>query len=100
MKMYILVRDDLPVGFSIVAAAHASLALYLKYKEDADLQNWLAHSFRKVICRVNAKEFDKAKAFEKHLVLTESSLGNREVAIAFCPREEWPKPFKFYQLFK
>jgi peptidyl-tRNA hydrolase len=32
MKMYILVRDDVPLGFAIVAVAHASLAAYLKLK--------------------------------------------------------------------
>lgn len=32
LKMYILVKDSVPNGFAILAAAHASLACYLKFK--------------------------------------------------------------------
>lgn len=49
---------------------------------------------------MNDKEFEKAKGFEDGIVLTESALDNQEVAVAFEPRKEWPKPFKFYQLYK
>jgi hypothetical protein len=38
--------------------------------------------------------------FEDHVILTESALGNQEVAIAFKPREEWPKAFKFFKLYR
>jgi hypothetical protein len=34
------------------------------------------------------------------VVLTESALGNEEVAIVFKPRKEWPKMFKFFRLYK
>jgi peptidyl-tRNA hydrolase len=100
MKMYILIKDDVPEGFAILAAAHASLATYLKFKEDPDMQTWVSGTFYKVVCKVNDKEFQKAKTFEDHVVLTESALDNSEVAIAFKPREEWPKPFRFYKLYK
>ena len=100
MKMYILIKDDVPEGFAILAAAHASLATYLKYKEDPDMQTWVSETFYKVVCKVNDKEFQKAKTFEGHVVLTESALEHKEVAIAFKPREEWPKPFRFYKLYK
>lgn len=100
MKMYILIKDDVPEGFAILAAAHASLAAYLKYKEDTDMQTWVSSTFYKVVCKVNNTEFQKAKSFEDHVVLTESALDHKEVAIAFKPREEWPKPFKYYRLYK
>ncbi|GGG32500.1 hypothetical protein GCM10011344_36810 [Dokdonia pacifica] len=100
MKMYILIKDDIPEGFAILAAAHAALATYLKYKEDTDMQTWISSTFYKVVCKVNDKEFQKAKEFENHVVLTESALDHKEVAIAFKPREEWPKPFKFYKLYR
>ena len=100
MKMYILIKDDVPEGFAILAAAHASLATYLKFKEDPDMQTWVSGTFYKVVCKVNDKEFQKAKTFEDHVVLTESALDHSEVAIAFKPREEWPKPFRFYKLYK
>ncbi len=100
MKMYILVKEGIPEGFAILAAAHASLAGYLKFREEPEVKEWLSGSFYKVVCRVNIKEFEKAKEFKDCVVLTESALDNEEVAIAFKPREEWPKPFKFYKLYR
>ena len=100
MKMYILIRDDVPLGFATLAAAHASLAAYLKFENMPEVQEWISGPFYKAICRVNEKEFEKAKECEGYVVLTESALDNREVAIAFRPREEWPKQFKFFRLFK
>ena len=98
--MYILIKDDVQVGFSVLAAAHAALAVYIKFNERPEVKQWLSGPFYKVICKVNQKEFEKAKTFPDNVVITESALDNKEIAIAFCPREEWPKPFKFYKLFK
>ncbi|NHZ92284.1 hypothetical protein F2P45_25240 [Massilia sp. CCM 8733] len=100
MKMVILVRDDVPLGFAMVAVAHASLAGYLKFKDTPDVEAWLAGPFFKAVCIVNAREFENAKQVADHLVLTESALGNREVAIVFRPREAWPKMFKFLKLYR
>jgi hypothetical protein len=100
MKMYMLVRDDVPLGFAMVAVAHASLAGYLKFHDSPEVQEWLSGPFRKAVCKVNAKEFENAKLVEDHVVLTESALGNREVAVAFKPRHEWPRMFKFLRLYR
>jgi hypothetical protein len=98
--MYILVRDDVPLGFAIVAVAHASLAGYLKFKDDPEVAEWLAGPFFKAVCKVGVKEFENAKTVENHVVLTESALDGREVAIVFKPRSEWPKMFKFLKLYR
>lgn len=100
MKMYILVRDDIPLGIAMVAVAHASLAGYLKFQREPEVQEWLRGPFFKVVCMVNAKEFSNAKNVVDHLVLTESALGNEEVAIVFKPRHEWPKMFRFLRLYR
>lgn len=100
MKMYILVKDTIPEGVAILAAAHVSLAAYLKSEDTPEIKAWLSGPFYKVICKVNEKEFENAKQFEDSILLTESSLDNQEVALAFKPREAWPKPFKFYRLYK
>ncbi len=100
MKMYILVRDDIPLGFAMVAVAHASLAGYLKFQNEPETQKWLSGPFFKAVCKANAKEFENAKQVTDHLILTESALENREVAIVFKPRDEWPKMFKFLRLYK
>ena len=100
MKMYILVRESVPTGFAILAAAHASLACYLRFRDAPEVAAWLAGPFYKVVCRVTDAEFEAAKGFEDNVVLTESALDEAEVAIAFRPREEWPKAFKFYRLYR
>jgi len=100
MKAYILIKDSIPTGKAIVAAAHASLAMYLKFQDHPDVIAWLAGSFAKVICKVSDDEFYAAKGLEDNIVLTESSLGGIEVALAFRPREEWTKEFQFFKLYK
>lgn len=100
MKMYILVRDDIPLGFAMVAVAHASLAGYLKFRDTPEVAEWLSGPFFKAVCKVNSKEFETAKAVPDHVVLTESALNNQEVAIVFKPRQEWPKMFKFLRLYR
>lgn len=100
MKMYILIREDIPLGFAVLAAAHASLAAYLKFKDTPEVTEWLSGPFYKAVCRVNDKEFEKAKECPDHVVLTESALDSQEVAMAFRPRQEWPKAFKFFRLFR
>jgi peptidyl-tRNA hydrolase len=100
MKMYILIRESVPTGFAILAAAHASLAMYLKFRDAPEVAEWLSGPFYKVVCKVTDAEFEAAKSVENHIVLTESRLADAEVAIAFCPRAEWPKSFHFLRLHK
>lgn len=100
MKMYILVKESVPLGFAMLASAHASLAAYLKFKDSPEVAAWLSGPFYKVVCKVTEDEFEKSKVIEEHVILTESELNGQEVAIAFKPREEWPKAFKFLRLYK
>ncbi|MCE7992342.1 MAG: hypothetical protein HEP71_10190 [Roseivirga sp.] len=98
MKMYILIRDSVLPKFAPVIAAHASLACYKKFEQDEDMQHWINSVFKKVVCKVNDQEFENAKKEDKHLVLTESALDNQEVAIAFAPRAEYSKQFRFFRM--
>lgn len=100
VKMYILVKNSLSKGMAALAAAHSSLACYLKYKDDPRMCEWVSGVFYKVICEVTPDEFERAKEVEGHVVLTESALAGEEVAIAFCPREEYPKMFRFLKLMR
>ena len=100
MKMYILIKDSVPTGFAVLASSHASLACYLKFRDSPEIAEWLSGPFYKTICQVNRKEFEKAKAFPDFVVLTESALDNKEVAMAFKPRENWPKFFKYLKLYR
>ncbi len=96
--MYILIKERVPNKFVPVITAHASLACYKKYELDNDMQNWINSVFKKVVCKVNDKEFENAKSEAKSIVLTESALNNEEVCIAFCPRDEYSKQFKFFRM--
>ncbi len=102
MKMYILIKESVPLGFALVAAAHASLGAYLHFNNHPDMNAWVEGTFFKAVCAVNDKEFENAKACPDHMVITESALDDQEVAIAFLPRhdDEWPKSFRYYRLYK
>jgi peptidyl-tRNA hydrolase len=100
MKMYIAVRESVPVGFALVATAHASLATYLKFKDAPEVQEWIAGPFYKVVCKVSDAEFEKAKEVADSVVITESALGDAEVALGFMPRQKWPTWFRFLKLYR
>jgi peptidyl-tRNA hydrolase len=100
LRMYILIRESVPTGFAVLAAAHASLAAYLKFKDTPEVAEWLAGPFYKAVCKVGDDEFARAKETADHVVVTESALENQEVAVAFKPRAEYPKAFRFFKLFR
>jgi hypothetical protein len=56
--------------------------------------------FSKAVSKVTDEEFEQAKTCPDHVVITESALGGAEVALAFRPRQEWPKSFRFYRLYR
>jgi hypothetical protein len=100
LKMYVVVRDDIPLGFKVNSALHAVLSAHEKFENDQDYDDWFNHSFKKVTCVCNESEFRKLKNLAKKVVITESDLGGREVAIALCPRYEWPNVVKYLKLLK
>jgi peptidyl-tRNA hydrolase len=105
LKMYFLVRDDVPIGLAMNAVAHASAAGVLKWLNAEDptrdpvMLEWLL-SFRKVVCKVTPEEFDAAKKFTDYIELTESALKGAPTCLVFKPRAEWPEQFKYYKLYK
>jgi len=100
VKMYILIRESVPIGYALVAAAHSSLAAYLRFQDSEEVKQWLSGPFYKVICKVSDKEFEQGETVPDHVVMCESALDGQEVAVAFKPREEWPKAFKFLRMYR
>jgi peptidyl-tRNA hydrolase len=98
MKMYILVKRDVPDKFVPVITAHASLACFRRFEHTPNMQAWINGIFKKVVCAVNEREFQNAKKEPDHIILTESALDNQEVCIAFSPRDEYSKMFKFLRM--
>lgn len=98
MKMYIIVKNETPDKIVPVVTAHASLACYKKFENDERMMQWINGIFKKVVCSAHEIEFNRLKNETDFVLLTESSLGNKEVCLAFCPREEYPKQFKFLKM--
>jgi peptidyl-tRNA hydrolase len=99
MKMYILVRSDIPLGVAMVSVAHAPLWCYKKFENDPRMQHWCEHDKFKVVCKVSKEDFDAAKNVPDNVIVTEDKFFNEEIAIAFCPREEWPRKFSEFKLY-
>jgi peptidyl-tRNA hydrolase len=102
MKMYICIKDSVPTGIAMNAAAHAGLMCYLKYQDRASMKEWLDKSFKKVTCAVTPAEFAMLKELPDHVVVTESRMDNAELAIVLCPRDdkEWPELVNLLRLWK
>ncbi len=98
MKMYIIVKDNVPDKLVPVITAHASLACYKKFEDNGNMIKWINAIFKKVVCLANEHEFDTLKNETDFVALTESSLDGNEVCLVFCPREEYPKKFKFLKM--
>ncbi len=97
LKMYILVRDSTPLGIAIVNVAHASIACFRKFEYEEVMLEWISGPFYKVVCAVSDKDFEAAKKLGQHVVIHEGGFG--EVTMAFCPRWEWPRKFKYFRLY-
>ena len=103
LKMYILVKASLP-SHKAVSIAHAVLIAHRVFPMcvgcAATYDKWLNESFRKVVCEVSDADFERFKEFEDKIVATESAFDGGETCMVFCPREEWPKAFKFLSMSK
>ena len=98
-KMYICIKRSIP-SHKVLGAAHGVLIAHLKFQDRPDYQDWLKNSFRKVVCEVSDNDFELLKQQSDYITVTESGLDNQEIALVFCPRVEWPKPFKYFSLLK
>lgn len=61
-KMYIAVLDDAPDYMVPTLVAHSVINGHIYLSDWYEYDEWLAHSFRKVVVRVNRKEYDKIKS--------------------------------------
>ena len=65
-----------------------------KFEENENMINWINGVFKKVVCLAREIEWNKLKNETNFIVLTESSLDNIEISLAFCPRKEYSKKIK------
>ena len=106
MKMYILIKDTVPLGHAINCAAHAGAMAILEWREynEDGFSDWIAKSFKKVTCKVTEAEFAAVKYSElEQISVTESNLNGEEVALVIKPLindDDYPKMFKYFKLYR
>lgn len=100
--MYICIKDDTPVGMAMNSAAHGSLMCHLTFGHKDEYKQWLNKSFKKVTCTVTPAEFAMLKEVDDNLIVTESRMDNKELAVVLCPRHdtEWPEFVNLLKLWR
>ena len=101
-KMYIAVLDEFPDFMVPTLVAHSVLAAHLQFQNDAVYQDWLQNSFRKVVLRVNQKEFDKIAALD-HVYLghENKTLDAKKSCAVVLPLDgDIPNVLKFAKMWK
>ena len=113
LKLYIAVLDEVPDHMVPVLVAHAVLGAHLEFGQDyhsnqglyilnkCAYKNWLKDSFRKVVLKVNRKEFEKIKQIPYTFLAHENTtLGGEKSCAVVCPRTEYPNVIKFAEMWQ
>ena len=110
LKLYIAVLDEVADGMVPTLVAHSMLGAHLEFEEsDLKLPNnrfyleWIQNSFRKCVVRVNRKEFEKIKQFDKIYLGHENTTlgGEKSCAIPYpVMSNNIPNVLKFAKLWK
>lgn len=104
MRLYIAVLDEFPDYMTPTLVAHAMLGAHLHFTgKVCSYDEWLEHSFKKCVVRVNRKEFEKIKQLPNVYLAHENHTLNAEKSCAIVapsPNEELPNVLKFAKLWK
>lgn len=103
MKLYIAVLEDVPDFITPTLVAHTMLGAHLVHSGNDLYDAWLKDSFKKCVCRVNRKEFEKIAALPGVYLGHESKTLNGEKSCAIpvpCENQELPNVLKFAKLWK
>lgn len=113
LKLYIAVLDEVPDHMVPVLVAHAMLGAHIEFNQSyhtnqglylfnkCHYSEWLKDSFRKVVLKVNRKEFEKIKQVPYTFLAHENSTLNGEKSCAVvCPRTEYPNVIKFAKMWQ
>lgn len=102
-KMYIAVLDEVPDFMVPTLVAHSVLSAHLKFYNSSEVyNNWLENSYRKVVLRVNQKEFDKIVKMNCHVGYELNTLGGKGSCAVVEPMlsDEVPNVLKFSKCWK
>jgi hypothetical protein len=112
MKMYIAVLDEFPDYMTPTLVAHAVLGYnnqiqigfndgVVDYSYITLYHRWMLHSFKKVVLRVNQKEFDKISALPNIGLFHENNtLGGKKSCAVLVVDGDVPNVLKFAKLWK
>ena len=103
MRLYICVLEDVPDHITPTLVAHATLGAHLTFELLPNYQEWLKNSFKKCVCRVNKKEFEKIKEIPNTYLAHENKTleGQKSCAVvAPIPTQSLPNVLKFAKLWK
>lgn len=102
MKMYIAVLDEFPDYMTPTLVAHAVLSYSLEFSELDIYKRWLAESFKKVVVRVNRKEFDKISLMNNVYLSHETSTlnGKKSCAVCISSGDDIPNVLRYAKLWK
>ncbi len=108
LKLYIAVLDEVPDHMVPVLVAHAVLGADSNFnwhngvQADREYLQWKDQSFKKVVLRVNRKEFAKISAISSGVYLghENSVLSGEKSCAVVCPRYEIPNVLKFAKMWE
>lgn len=99
LKLYIAVHDEVPDHMVPVLVAHSMLGAHLLFESYFAYRDWLKYSFKKVVLRVNQKEFDKiVKIDQIYLGHENTTMNGERSCIVLMPRSEYPNVIKFAKM--
>lgn len=107
-KIYIAVRDEAPDYMVPTLVAHSMLNAHCNFLEeyswdDDTYSRWFHDSFRKVVIRVNSKEYDKIKSTMRVWEGHENTICNGEgscLVIWPVESDKVPNVLKYAKLWK
>lgn len=101
-KLYIAVLDTVPSYMVPTLVAHSVLGAHLTFNNKSnEYDAWLKDSFKKVVLKVNAKEFAKIAYIQNiYLGYEKKTLGGINTCIVLAPREDYPNVIKFAKMWK
>jgi hypothetical protein len=109
-RMYILVRESIPLGKAINSVAHGAIGANDLWQHMDEYQRWKAISYRKITCKVSDRELELIyNLMKKHdipyLEQTENSLNGEHTLTVVFPidrrrTEKDLKPFNYLRLYK
>lgn len=101
MKLYICVLDTVPDFIVPTLVAHSVLGAHLEFQGESNYEYWLKNSFKKCVCRVNQKEFDKiANIPWTYLGHENKTLDGIKCCAIPIPTIDLPNVLKFAKLWK